>query len=101
VSEVVRGWANVMARYNPAWSRPPGALGQCESATWRFRMWMEDEHGVASEVVTRRNPPHVAVYVRGLIVDFTMRQFHPDAAYPWFGNYEEWNALLDCCPNPD
>lgn len=89
----VRDQAASMARANPKWSRPKGAAQQCEQASFRFCMLLE-ERGIASTLVTCEEPAHVAVLVDGLVVDLTARQFDPDAAFPMVTTEREWRSWL-------
>lgn len=87
-----------MARANLKWSRPAGARRQCEQASYRFSMLLAGR-GVASTIVKCEEPPHVAVLVDGLVVDFTARQFDPDADYPYITTEPEWQAWLAALPH--
>ena len=93
VQEVAQALAVRMARLNPKWSRAAGAHGQCEQAAWRFR-WALEERGIASELVTCDEPPHVAVVVSGCVIDLTARQFDSAAEYPMITTEPKWRAWL-------
>lgn len=82
-----------MARLNPAWSRPDGASSQCEQASTRLTMALEEE-GITSTLIRWPSPPHVAVLVEDTVIDLTARQFEDDIDYPFLTSPRLWRSFM-------
>lgn len=74
---------------------PHGAEGKCLAAT---RLIGEIVHWDGVEMIfTRRDGrDHCAAYIReeGKVLDYTMRQFHPETAFPFIGTLAEWESMI-------
>jgi hypothetical protein len=84
----------VLARANPRWGRPTGALGQCGDAAWRLMMVMRSR-GHDEAVLLRAGVPqgeHYAVLLGDQVYDLTARQFDPDKPFPWIVSRADWEA---------
>jgi hypothetical protein len=95
-------------------ANPRHARNRCGSATdgfyWHlFYAWPDRHHdsnrlkGVATiEVRFASHPdvPHMALYVNGLVVDWTARQFDPTSPFPIVEPFEHYCARLARPPSP-
>lgn len=87
------------------WADPVGAAAQCTDAAERFHGWAWD-NDMDATIRTHHDPVgpvrrpagwvgrigHVTVSVRGVTVDFTARQFWPDAPCPLIEPDDEYRA---------
>lgn len=115
VGELVDGFARLEPQLVESWGDPVGASARCTDAAERFRDWAWDNdldatirmhHDPTGEV---RRPKgwagrvgHVTVSVNGTTVDWTARQFWPDAPCPLIEPDDiyqaRWGASADRVP---
>lgn len=92
------------------WNTPRGALNMCAYASTRFikdrrpelfvylggsYCWVDNGETIAHTVTAFWRPEgHIAILVGDdRVIDFTLRQFFPDAPYPFFGPLSDYIAF--------
>lgn len=67
------------------YSTPEGALDKCREASGLFCILLNDEYGiraVVDEMAIINGVAHKAVHIDDMWIDWTARQFNPDATFP-------------------
>lgn len=72
------------AAKHPEYSTPEGSLNRCREASGKFCSLLRQRgfRAFVDEIKVVNGVAHKAVEVDGLLVDWTARQFHPEAAWP-------------------
>lgn len=101
IEEIIDQVGTGYAKY----SNPDVAAGYCNIVTAQV---LDDLEWMGAQMIytAHTNDPdwryselgqyadHFAVYIDGTVLDYTMRQFHPDTPFPYVGTVDDWTALL-------